>query len=334
MLRIDQDILAKGLKPLFGRELSTLQRDGISDVISAYNKYGRDDPRDLAYILATEFHETGKAMQAVIETQTAKDKVRPSVDTAIARLESSWKKGRLSWVKKPYWRKDADGLSWLGRGGPQVTHKFNYVEAEKQTGIPFTKNPDLMLVNENAVPVMVIMMMKGLFTGKGLKDFFTPKVTNWEDARRIINGTEKAAIVAGYAKQIHAAILIAMATTEHTADIAAPPPEAPPPPLTQSKITQAAGGVTIGAAVEVAKNTTEWINQTSTQVNTIAVQANGSLEQVQQTVTTVKTTAGTFSGVVHQILSPPVLIVVGLVVMVLAGVIVYKRWKMKDHYGV
>lgn len=335
MLKIDREILFKGLKPLFGRDLSMSQRDGVGRIVSAFDKYGDDDPRKLAYIIGTVYLETFGLMTPVIETQTPRDKVRPSVESAIARLESSWKKPRFhKMVSKPYWRKDADGLSWLGRGPTQNTHKFNYETAEKLTGIKFSKDPDLMFDPEYCYEVSVVMMMKGKYTGKPLSQFFTKTETNWEEARRTVNGMNEAAKIATYAKTAHSAILVAMPSTDLQVERAATPPEAPPPPITQSKIAQAAGGVSIGAAIEVVKNTTQYINETSAQVNTIAVQANGSLESVQQTVTTVRTTAGSFSSIVAQVTSPPVMIVVGLVILVLAGVIVYKRLKMKEHYGV
>ncbi len=190
-------------------KLTQAQVDGFNLILDAGASL---PPRQLAYCLATAWHETAKAMQPVIETRTTKDKDNPSVDTAIARLEASWKRGKLPWVKQPYWRKDAKGLSWLGRGYPQVTHLSNYARAEKETGIGFTANPDLMLIAANAVPVMFSGMSKGWFTGHKLGDYFLPnghfsvkdknckesELLTAVDARHIINGTESATTVAGY----------------------------------------------------------------------------------------------------------------------------------------
>lgn len=178
----------------------------------------------LAYELATSFHETGQAMQPVIETRKLSEPKNPTVDQAIARLESSWARKKMTWVKTPYWRKDARGLSWLGRGLPQVTHKTNYARAEKETGIPFTQNPDLMLKLENAVPVQHIGMTKGWFTGNKLSDYLdglpdSPKALVGAqgaaidkalfNARRIINSTESAQKVAGYAKAFYVDLFVA-----------------------------------------------------------------------------------------------------------------------------
>lgn len=190
---------------LFDGKLSAEQVDGLTRVLGEAER--RALPlNQCAYILATPFHETARAMQPVIETRRADETVNPSVDSAIARLENSWKAGKLPWVKTAYWRKDANGLSWLGRGLPQVTHRDNYARAEKETGVPFTRDPGLMLKIEHAVPVMFLGMIEGWFTGKKLDDYLTAAKTDYVNARRIINSTESAGKVASYAQKFEAAL--------------------------------------------------------------------------------------------------------------------------------
>nr|AIA94647.1 CAZy families GH19 protein [uncultured phage] len=64
----------------------------------------------------------------------------------------------------------------------------------------------------NAVKIMFRGMAEGWFTGKKLNDYLTPgKPLDWVNARRIINSTDKAATIAGYAKSFDAAILAAAA---------------------------------------------------------------------------------------------------------------------------
>ncbi|SEG64827.1 hypothetical protein [Bosea lathyri] len=190
---------------LFSGTLGVEQVDGLSRILDEAERRGMP-LNQCVYVLATPFHETARAMQPVIETRRADEKVNPSVDSAIARLESSWKAGKMPWVKTAYWRKDANGLSWLGRGLPQVTHRDNYVRAEKETGVPFTKDPSLMLKIEHAVPVMFLGMIEGWFTGKKLDDYLTATKTDYVNARRIINGVESAEKVAGYARKFEAAL--------------------------------------------------------------------------------------------------------------------------------
>ena len=49
-------------------------------------------------------------------------------------------------------------------------------------------------------------MINGRFTGKKLSDYFNPTAASWINARRIINGLDKANLIAGYAQQYYAAI--------------------------------------------------------------------------------------------------------------------------------
>jgi predicted chitinase len=158
------------------------------------------DPRWLAYMLATAFHETARTMQPIIETRQPDEATNPSVDKAIARLESSWAKGRMPWVKSAYWRKDAQGKSWLGRGLVQLTHKANYERMGPIVGADLVGDPDLAMRDDVAVKIMFEGMARGLFTGKKLGDYFTAKLEDWAGARKIINGTDQAEKIAGYGR--------------------------------------------------------------------------------------------------------------------------------------
>lgn len=193
----------------FPGKLTAGQVEGITAILDEWDSRKLTDLRLLAYPLATAFLETGMAMQPVIETRQLSEAKNPTVDVAISRLENAWKRGRLKWVKTPYWRKDKNGLSWLGRGLPQVTHYKNYLKAEQKTGIPFTSNPDLMLEPKYAAKVMFDGMLEGWFTGKKLNDYFNKTTTDWRNARRIINSLDRADEIASIAKQFYADLLTA-----------------------------------------------------------------------------------------------------------------------------
>jgi hypothetical protein len=49
-------------------------------------------------------------------------------------------------------------------------------------------------------------MTRGIFTGKKLDDYFNAKTDDWINARRIINGTDRASLVADYGHEYYAAI--------------------------------------------------------------------------------------------------------------------------------
>lgn len=48
--------------------------------------------------------------------------------------------------------------------------------------------------------------MEGSFTGKKLSDFFGLSEEDWVNARKIINGLDKASLIAGYFRRYYATI--------------------------------------------------------------------------------------------------------------------------------
>jgi predicted chitinase len=195
----------------FPNTLTQPQVDGMNVILDEWDKRGLTEPSWLAYMLATAFHETAHWMQPVIETRRASEPANPSVDTAIARLDNAFNSGKLKWVKTPYWRKDADGMSWLGRGFVQLTFKTNYQNAEAKTGIPCTTQPELMLQAASAATVMYGGMIGGWFTGKKLSDYLGNGKVDFVNARRIINGLDRADDIAGYANSFLTAVNAASA---------------------------------------------------------------------------------------------------------------------------
>ncbi len=190
-------------KSLFKTGLTDKQVSGIESILAAIAAHPTQIPmRDQAYIFATAYHETGRTMQPVRETFASTD------DMAIARLEKAFKAGTLTWVKTPYWRKDAQGKTWLGRGYVQLTHKYNYEKATKELGIDFVGNPNLAMVDAPAARILVEGSVEGWFTGKKLADY-----TDFASKRRVINGTDKAATISGYAESFLLAFLAAGAVT-------------------------------------------------------------------------------------------------------------------------
>lgn len=70
----------------------------------------------------------------------------------------------------------------------------------KLLGIDLVNNPDLALEAPTAASILVIGSLQGLFTGKGLGDYITTgRPVEFINARRVINGTDKAHLIAGYA---------------------------------------------------------------------------------------------------------------------------------------
>jgi hypothetical protein len=134
--------------------------------------------REMAYCLATAWHETAFTMRPVIEY------------------------GGESYLKsKPYY-------PWYGRGYVQLTWEENYQKQDAKLGLKgaLMKTPDLALDPVIATRILLLGMADGDFTGKRLGDYFTADLTDWYNARRIVNGTDKASAIAAYAEKFCHAI--------------------------------------------------------------------------------------------------------------------------------
>lgn len=130
-----------------------------------------------AYALATAYHETAGTMQPIREYGRGK--------------------GRKYGAEDP----PGSGRIYYGRGYVQLTWRFNYAKAEAELGQPFVAEPDLALRHDLAAAIMVRGMKEGWFTGKSLNSFIPAKAErrHYVAARRIINGTDKADLIADHA---------------------------------------------------------------------------------------------------------------------------------------
>lgn len=128
----------------------------------------------LAYVLATAYHETAKTMKPINE-----------------------KGGEKYLRSKKYW-------PYIGRGYVQITWRENYVKAGKVLGVDFVAKPELLLQAKYAAPIIIAGMVEGWFTGKKLSDYITLQKSDFKNARRIVNGTDRADMIAGYAKEYDA----------------------------------------------------------------------------------------------------------------------------------
>jgi putative chitinase len=179
-------------KRLFGNTLTQGQVAGIDAVLDEWEKRKLTDLRWLAYMLATDKHETNATMLAVREAYW---------------LSEEWRKAHLR-----YW-------PYYGRGLVQLTWRENYDKMGKFLNLPLADNPDLALDLGAAVQVMFEGMLKaetgvGDFTGRCLEQFFNDQKDDPVGARAIINGTDKAQLIAGY----HHDFLVALkAATERKA---------------------------------------------------------------------------------------------------------------------
>ncbi|TXH48791.1 MAG: hypothetical protein E6Q97_24050 [Desulfurellales bacterium] len=167
---------------LFGGKLSQPQVSGLLAILDYWEEelWNADD-RWLAYALATAYHETDRKMQAIEE----------------------YGKGKGRTYGKP---DPVTGQTYYGRGLVQLTWKYNYKAMQDIFGEPLVASPNRALNLPLAVKIMFHGMEHGTFTGKKFADYFNEKREDWVNARRIINGTDKARAIADYAKKFYSAI--------------------------------------------------------------------------------------------------------------------------------
>lgn len=165
-------------KPFSG-SLSTSSVSNMESIIGEWERRGLTDLRWLAYMLATVLAECGRNMAPVPEVGRGK--------------------GRPYGVA-------VNGHVYFGRGYVQLTWDYNYRRMGTIVGADLIGNPDLALRQDIAAKILFEGMMRGLFTGKKLADYFNATAEDWKNARRIINGTDRAAEIANYGKQFFAAL--------------------------------------------------------------------------------------------------------------------------------
>lgn len=203
---MDRAVLFGNLRrTLFGGRLASGQVAGIGAILDRAERGpgGTSAPYDgrwLAYILATVHHETARKMQPVRETLATSDA------QAIARLDRAFSRGELPTVRTPYWRRDAEGKSWLGRGLVQLTHRRNYQALSALIGTDLVADPTRAMDWPTALDILFVGMETGAFTGAALGDAFDATRTDWVGARRIINGRDRAVDIAADARAYHAAL--------------------------------------------------------------------------------------------------------------------------------
>ena len=140
--------------------------DHIRLILTECKSQGIVNPNQLAYVLATVRHETAHTYRPIDEYGGPK--------TCYA----------------PYW----------GRGYVQLTWLANYRKYSLLTGKDLVNHPELAKDPATAAYILVHGFRTGGFTFRKLSDYISESRCDFYNARRCINGLDKADLIASYAR--------------------------------------------------------------------------------------------------------------------------------------
>lgn len=157
------------------KSLTDLQQQSINAIIDECSKQDVTDTRQVAYILATAYHEC-------YNPKHPDTRLTPMIEFG----------GDTYLRSKKYW-------PYVGRGFSQLAWLDNYRKETKHLGLPLIEQPELMLQIPFAANSHVYCMVHGIYTGKKLSDYINASGCDFVNARRIVNGIDKAELISEYA---------------------------------------------------------------------------------------------------------------------------------------
>lgn len=166
--------ISKVNSALFSGAVSTPQANGISAILMGCLTAGITLKEQIAYVLATAYHESGRHMQGISEYGHGAGHTYGQVDPNTHQ-------------------------AYYGRGIVQLTWKNNYEKFGQLVGVDLVHFPERANELAIAVKIMCVGMRTGGFTGESLNTCINQSQVDYIDARRIINGVDCANLIASYA---------------------------------------------------------------------------------------------------------------------------------------
>lgn len=192
----------KSSNRIFGPRLTPDQVRGLNALLNI--GAGRLPLAWMAYVLATAYHESGHVMIAINERGSGKDADGDGWDDYLEKYDTGRHAKNLGNTPEA----DGDGVLYAGRGPVQITGRRNYLHATTRLlelgillpGESLIDTPDLALDLTVGAAICVFGMLEGWFTGIPLKKVInTASEAQFANARRVVNGTDKASLIAAYA---------------------------------------------------------------------------------------------------------------------------------------
>lgn len=179
--------VASNIRAAFAKQLG--KDDGLSELLQFIAEDEEwDDRRHVAYVIATASHETAFTFRPITERGPRSYFNRYEPNTQIGKRLGNTRTG--------------DGWKYRGHGYVQLTGRNNFKLFSNKLGIDLIGSPELALDPRHSYNIMATGMREGLFTGKKLADYISAANVDYRNARRIINGIDRAADIAAYARAI------------------------------------------------------------------------------------------------------------------------------------
>ncbi|QGH73788.1 putative chitinase-like endolysin [Vibrio phage vB_VhaP_VH-5] len=187
MTKASFEVLRKGLFPV----LKQSQVDALNYLVQKCEDYELTYP-EAAYVLATVYHETGILKRNLLGRRYIFRSMQPVKE-----------RGSIKYLRsKKYY-------PYIGYGYVQLTWEDNYRRIGKLIGVDLIANPEKALEPDIAAEILIKGMVFGWFTGVGFhrkRPVSRYNRAQYIRARNIVNGSDKATLIAGYAMQFEKAL--------------------------------------------------------------------------------------------------------------------------------
>ena len=228
-MKIDRQKFFAAYEAAFGAITKPERKAGLDALLGAAEADTHvTDVRWLAYMLATVKHECADRWLPIEE----------------------FGKGKGLKYGTPVTVKDPQGNTfshvYYGRGYVQLTWDWNYRSMGEKLGNRLLYEPQLALDPVVAYNIMSIGMRNGSFAGKGLPKYINDQECDYVNARRIINGTDKAQTIAGYATKLEAILRASIvASTDGVPNLPQTEPQPAPAPAAGGRFTVTADSLNV-----------------------------------------------------------------------------------------
>ena len=150
------------------------KQETINSIVVECKEQGLSLNEHVAYVLATAEWETNHTFKPIKEAYW---------------LSEGWRERNLRY------------FPFYGRGYAQLTWEENYRKYSGPTNMDLVKYPDKVMEHEVAKFILVHGFKHGTFTGRRLEQYIDVERCDFYNARRCINGTDKATEIAQIAEE-------------------------------------------------------------------------------------------------------------------------------------